>query len=55
MMPSNYTLKFPRSGREAFGHDCRFNDHRPDPDRIVGYTLAALAIFVAGLMVGGAL
>lgn len=55
MMHSNYTLKFPRSYREATGHDCRFNDHRPDPDSIVGYTLAALAIFVAGLMVGGAL
>ena len=55
MMPSNYTLKFPRSGREAFGHDCRFNDRLPDPERIVGFTLAALAIFVAGLMVGGAL
>ena len=50
MMPSNYTLKFPRSG-----HDCRFDSHRPDPDRIVGYTLLALAIFAAGLMVGGAL
>jgi hypothetical protein len=55
MMPSNYTLKFPRSGREAFGHDCRFVSHRPDPDRIVGYTLLDLAIFAAGLMVGGAL
>jgi hypothetical protein len=55
MMPSNYTLKFPRSGREAFGHDCRFVSHRPDPDRIVGYTLLALAIFAAGVVFGGAL
>jgi hypothetical protein len=55
MMPSNYTLKFPRSGREAFGHDCRFDNHRPDPERIVGYSLLALAIFFAGLLVGGAL
>ena len=55
MMPSNYTLKFPRSYREATGHDCRFDSHRPDPDRIVGYTLLALALFAACLMVGGAL
>ena len=52
MMPSNYTLKFPRTGRDAFGHDCRFYNHRPDPDRIVGYSLLALAIFSAGMLVG---
>lgn len=34
------------------GHDCRFDDHRPDPDRIVGYSLLALAIFAAGMLVG---
>jgi len=53
MLPSNYTLRFPRTGREAFGHDCRFE--RPDPDRLVGHVLAALSLFVAGLMLGGAL
>lgn len=52
MMPSNYTLKFPRSYREATGHDCRFDNHRPDPERIVGYSLLALAIFAAGMLVG---
>jgi hypothetical protein len=52
MMPSNYTLKFPRTGRDAFGHDCRFDNHRPDPERIVGYSLLALAIFAAGMLVG---
>ena len=52
MMPSNYTLKFPRTYREATGHDCRFDDHRPDPYRIVGYSLLALAIFAAGMLVG---
>lgn len=52
MLPSNYTLRFPRTGREAFGHDCRFER---DPDRMVGHVIAALAIFVAGLMLGGAL
>ncbi len=52
MMPSNYTLKFPRTGRDAFGHDCRFDNHHPDPERIVGYSLLALAIFAAGMLVG---
>ncbi len=52
-LPSNWTLKFPRSAREAFGHDCRFEGR--DPDRLVGHIIAALAIFAAGLMVGGAL
>ena len=52
-MNSNYTLRFPRSGREAFGHDCRF-DSRPDPDRLVCYTFLVLAIFLAGVLVGAA-
>jgi hypothetical protein len=54
MMPSNYTLRFPRTYREATGHDCQFSDHRPDPDRIVGYSLLALALFFAGVLVGAA-
>lgn len=52
-MHSNYTLRFPRSGREAFGHDVRF-DRRADPDRVVGYCLLALALFFAGVVVGAA-
>lgn len=51
-MDSNYTLRFPRTGREAFGHDCHFE--RRDPDRIVGYSLLALALFLAGVLVGAA-
>ncbi len=54
MMSSNYTLRFPRSGREAYGHDVRFDSRRPDPDRIVGYSLLALALFFAGVLVGAA-
>lgn len=53
-MNSNYTLRFPRTGREAFGHDCRFDSHRPDPDRIVGISLLILFIFLAGVAVGAA-
>lgn len=52
-MHSNYTLRFPRTGREAFGHDCHFERH--DPDRLVGFAIAALLIFTLGLMLGGAL
>ena len=51
-MHSNYTLRFPRTSREAFGHDCSFNDHRPDPERIVGASLLILFIFLAGVLVG---
>jgi hypothetical protein len=53
-MHSNYTLRFPRTSREAFGHDCRFEDHRPDPERIVGASLIVLFIFLAGVLVGAA-
>lgn len=50
---SNHTLKFPRSYREATGHDAHF--HRSDPDKIVWIGMVVLAIFVAGMMVGGLL
>jgi hypothetical protein len=53
MNNSNYTLRFSRSYREATGHDAHFE--RRDPDKIVGFCLAVLAIFVAGMMVGGVL
>lgn len=49
---SNWTGRFPRTSRDAFGYQVKF---RTDPDRLVGHVLAALAIFVAGLMLGGAL
>ena len=48
MTNSNQTLRFPRSAREAYGHDIDFGDHHRG-DRWVGY----VAIFIAGLMIGG--
>lgn len=53
-MNSNYSLRFPRTGREAFGHECHFQQ-RHDPDRMVGWACALMAAFVAGLLVGGVL
>ena len=48
---SNYTLRFPRSSREAYGAQANF---KSDPDRLVGIVgLVALA-FVIGFLVGGA-
>lgn len=49
-MNSNWTLRFPRTGREAFGHECRFDDN---PDRAVGIVCAIIAAFVLGMLVGG--
>lgn len=50
-MNSNWTVRFPRTYREATGMDCHFERH--NPDRLVGIVCALLAAFVAGLMVGG--
>ncbi len=50
MNRSNYTLRFPRTGREAFGHECEF---KRNPDRHVGIAIAMIYAFVAGLLVGG--
>lgn len=52
-MNSNWTLRFPRTGREAFGHECHFEPY--SPDRLVAYVVALLCAFVAGLLVGGAI
>lgn len=51
-MNSNWTLRFPRTSREAFGHEIKFAD---DPDRLVGHVCIVLASFMLGMMVGGAL
>lgn len=49
-MDSNYTLRFNRSAREAYGHDIEF---KRDPDRPVWIiTLLGIA-FMVGMMVGG--
>ena len=50
-MNSNYTI--PRTSREAFGHECHF--HRNDPEHIVGWVCLLIFVFVAGMMVGGAI
>jgi len=53
-MNSNWTLRFPRTGREAFGHEVRF-ERRRSPEWLVGACVAMLYAFVAGLVVGGAI
>ena len=52
-MNSNYTLKFPRSYREATGSDCQF-EHK-NPDRMVFMACLVCAAFLLGLMIGGAI
>ncbi len=50
-MDSNWTLKFPRTYREATG-SAFYAD--PDAgDRLVGWGLVVIAAFVAGMWVGG--
>lgn len=51
MRDQNFTLRYARSWRELNGCDCQFD--KPDPDRMVFKALLLLAIFVAGLLVGG--
>jgi len=53
MNNSNQTLRFPRSYREATGQDAHFE--KRDPDRIVFVLCMVMAVFVAGMMVGGIL
>ena len=52
MNQSNYTLRFPRTYREATGMDCRFS--KRDPDKWVFIACAILAAFLAGMMLGAA-
>jgi len=52
-MNSNYTLRFPRTYREATGQDAEF--HHRDPDKIVFAVVIVLCAFVIGMMVGGVL
>ena len=48
----NYTLKFPRTSREVYGAPATF---KRNPDHIVGLVGIAALIFVAGILVGGAI
>lgn len=50
-MDSRYTLRFPRTYREATGMDAHFK--KRDPDRMVFIVCALCAAFVLGMMVGG--
>jgi hypothetical protein len=49
MKDSNYSLRFHRTAREAFGHSLEFESPGSRGDRWVGY----IAIFIAGLLIGG--
>ena len=51
-MDSNYTLRFNRSAREAYGHDIQFYDSQ---DRMVFIACAIGAAFLLGLFFGGGL
>jgi hypothetical protein len=52
-MNSNFTLRFPRTSREAYGYQINF--HKADPDRYVFIACLIGAAFLIGMMVGGAL
>ena len=48
MKDSNYSLRFPRTARDAFGHSLEFESRGSRGDRWVGYA----ALFIAGMLVG---
>jgi hypothetical protein len=52
MNNSNYSLRFSRSAREAYGHEVSFHDHSK-MDRIVSIVCAVCAAFLIGMMIGG--
>jgi hypothetical protein len=52
MNNSNFSLRFSRSAREAYGHNIQFVDGNRK-DKIVGIVCAILAAFVVGMMIGG--
>lgn len=53
MPNSNWTLRFPRTGREAFGHECRFKSSADRWDRAVGWIVAACCALVAVMSLAG--
>lgn len=54
-MNSNYTLRFPRTSREAFGHESTRACFEGDKgDRLVSWICAIGVAFVIGLAMGGA-
>lgn len=52
MNDSNRTLRFPRTYREATGQDAHFD--KASPDKLVGWAVLLVCVFVAGLIVGSA-
>jgi hypothetical protein len=52
MKDSNYTLRFHRTAREAYGHDINFSEHG---DRLVGWVALFCAGVLVGLLLGGAI
>mgnify|MGYP001367787188 CR=1 FL=1 len=52
MNNSNYSLRFSRSAREAYGHDVQFHD-ASNWDRRIFAAAVVGAAFVIGLMIGG--
>jgi hypothetical protein len=52
MNNSNYSLRFSRTAREAYGHEISFHD-QSKMDRAVLIVCAVLGAFVVGMMVGG--
>lgn len=57
-MDSNHTLRFPRTSRDAFGHQAWFHDSASERanrlDRIVLAVAVIALAFVAGLLAGTA-
>jgi hypothetical protein len=54
MNNSNFSLRFSRSAREAYGHDVQFHNANQLDRRV--FTVCAIgAAFLAGLMIGGVL
>lgn len=51
MKDSNYTLRFPRTSRDAFGYQIQFE--KRDPDKLVGIALVLIFTFLAGMWAGG--
>lgn len=55
MADSNYTLRFNRSAREAYGHDIQFTPDHSTGDWVVGLVVAfAFGFITAMIIFGGA-
>ena len=53
MNNSNYTLRFSRTSREAFGHQVHFETSRKADRYVLAVAIVAIA-FIVGMIVGGA-